>query len=180
VSEVELQSLRERIEHYQKEVASFKEKACADGRRIREQDKKMEDMKRRFKNMERWFEVDKTLLESQFHSTLLETTDTSFQMGRQSMASLYSKAAQEFDGGKGIFLLDWEVLLRWINVLEQRKANQHARQKEKLCEEVLWAQAGLSAETHPPSPVYVPDDPPEEEGGMDHAKDDAAGEEEDP
>jgi len=108
VSEVELQSLRERIEHYQKEVASFKEKACADGRRIREQDKKMEDMKRRFKNMERWFEVDKTLLESQFHSTLLETTDTSFQMGRQSMASLYSKAAQEFDGGKGIFLLDWE------------------------------------------------------------------------
>ena len=101
-------------------------------------------------------------------------------MGRQSMASLYSEAAQEFDEGKGVFLPDWEVLLRWVIVLEQRKANQHARQKEKLREEVLRARVGASAETRPPSPVYVPNDPPEDEGGADHAEDDAAGEEEDP
>jgi len=42
----------------------------------------MEDMERRFKNMERRFKADKTLLESEFHHTLLETTDTSFEMGR--------------------------------------------------------------------------------------------------
>ena len=34
------------------------------------------------------------------------------------MASLYTEAAHEFDGGKGVFLLDWEVLLRRVNVLE--------------------------------------------------------------
>jgi len=33
------------------------------------------------------------------------------------MASLYSEAAHEFDG----------VLLRWVNILEQRKTNEHAR-----------------------------------------------------
>jgi len=70
--------------------------------------------------------------------------------------------------------------LQWINVLEQQKANQHARQKEKLREEVLCARAGTSAETLPLSPVYVPNDPPKEEGGADHAEDDAAREEKDP
>jgi len=58
----------------------------------------MEDMERRFKNMERRFEADKMLLKSEFHHTLLETTNTSFEMGHQSMASLYSKAAQESMG----------------------------------------------------------------------------------
>jgi len=137
----------------------------------------MEDMERRFKNMERRFEADKTLLESEFHHTLLETIDTSFEMGRQSMASLYSEAAQEFNGGKGVFLPDWEVLLRWVNVLEQRKANQHAREKEKLREEVLRARAGTSAETCPPSPVYMPEDPPEGEADEEQAEDEATDDE---
>jgi len=38
VSETELLSLREHVTHYQKELASYKEPAQADGRRIREQD----------------------------------------------------------------------------------------------------------------------------------------------
>ena len=66
------------------------------------------------------------LLESRFHTTLLDSTDSSFKMGRQAMASLYSEATHEFDGGKGVFLPDWEMLLRWVNVLEQRKANKRA------------------------------------------------------
>jgi len=81
------------------------------GARFWEQDQKM-------KGMEHQFEADNALLESEFHATLLESTDTSFEIGRQAMASLYSEATQEFDGGKGVFLLDWEVLLRWVNVLE--------------------------------------------------------------
>ena len=100
--------------HYQKELSSYKERALADGRKIREQDQKMEDMGR-------WFEADKVLLESNFHNTLLDSTDATFEMGCQAMASLYSEAAHEFDGGKGLFLPDWEVLLHWVNVLEQRK-----------------------------------------------------------
>ena len=93
------------------------------------------------------------------------------------MASLYSEAAQEFNGVKGVFLPDWEVLLRWVNVLEQRKANQHARQKEELREEVLRARAGTSTETRPPSPVYVPEDPPEGETDEQQAEDEAADDE---
>ena len=89
------------------------------------------------------------------------------------MASLYSEATQEFDGGKGVFLPDWEVLLRWVNVLEQQKANQHPREKEKLREEVLRARAGTSAETGPSSPVYVPKDPPEGEVDEEQAEDEA-------
>ena len=93
------------------------------------------------------------------------------------MASLYSEAAQEFDGGKGVFLPDWEVLLWWVNVPEQRKANQHAREKEKLREEVLRARAGTSAETRPPSPVYVPEDPLEGEADEEQAEDEATDDE---
>jgi len=48
------------------------------------------------------------------------------------MASLYLEAIHEFDGEKGVFLPDWEVLLRRANVSEQRKANLHAQQKEEL------------------------------------------------
>jgi len=66
----------------------------------------MEAMEHWFKDMERRFEADKALLESAFHSTLLETTNTSFEMGRQSMASLYLEVVQKFDGGKGAFLPD--------------------------------------------------------------------------
>ena len=69
------------------------------------------------------------------------------------MASLYSEAAHEFDGGKGVFLLDWEVLPRWVNVLEQSKANQHARQKEELRQEVLRSRTGVHAQAHPLSPL---------------------------
>jgi len=125
------------------------------------------------KDMERRFEADTALLESRFHTTLLDSTDASFKRGRQAMASLYSEAAHEFDGGKGVFLPDWEVLLRWVNVLEQRKANEHARQKEELRQEVLRSHA----EAHPSSPAYAPEDPPEGEASEEQAKDEAADEE---
>jgi len=125
------------------------------------------------KDMERRFEADTALLESRFHTTLLDSTDASFERGRQAMASLYSEAAHEFDGGKGVFLPDWEVLLRWVNVLEQRKANEHARQKEELRQEVLRSHA----EAHPSSPAYAPEDPPEGEASEEQAKDEAADEE---
>jgi len=78
------------------------------------------------KDLERRFEADTVLLESRFHTTLLDSTDASFETGHKAMASLYSEAAHEFDGGKDVFLPDWEELLRWVNVLEQRKANEHA------------------------------------------------------
>jgi len=68
--------------HYQKELPLYKEHAQADGRKIREQDQKMKDMQRRF-------EADKVLLESNFHNTLLDSTEATFASGRQAMASLY-------------------------------------------------------------------------------------------
>ena len=116
--------------HFQKELASYKERSRTDGRRIRELEDKMKDMERRF-------QADQALLESNFHTTLLESTESSFEAGRKVMASLYFEATHEFDGGKGVFLPDWEVLLHWVNILEQRKANEHARQKEELRQEVL-------------------------------------------
>jgi len=71
-------------------------------------------------------------MERDFLTTLLELTDAVFERGCQAMASLYLKAANEFDGGKGVFLPNWEVFLCWVNVLEQRKANLHTQQKEEL------------------------------------------------
>ena len=64
-------------------------------------------------------------MERDFHTTLLESTDVTFERGHKAMASLYLEAAHEFDGGKGVFLPDWEVLLHWVNILELRKANLH-------------------------------------------------------
>ena len=79
------------------------------------------------------------------------------------MAFLYSEAAHEFDGGKGVFLPDWKVLLCWVNVLKQRKANQHARQKEELRQGVPRSCVGVHAEAHPLSPLCAYDDAAEEE-----------------
>jgi len=152
--------------HFQKELASYKERSRTDGHRIRELQDKMKDMKRRF-------EANQALLESNFHTTFLESADSSFETGRKAMASLYSEAAHEFDGGKGVFFPDWEVLLRWVNVLEQWKANEHARQKEELRQEVLHSRA----EARSRSPVYVPEDAPEEEAGEEQAEDEAVDEE---
>ena len=70
------------------------------------------------KDMERWFEANKVLLESNFHTTLLDSTDATFERGQQAMVSLYLETAYEFDGGKGVFFPDWEVLLCCVNVLE--------------------------------------------------------------
>jgi len=152
--------------HFQKELASYKERSRTDGRRIRELEDKMKDMERRF-------QADQALLESNFHTTLLESTESSFEAGRKVMASLYFEATHEFDGGKGVFLPDWEVLLHWVNIMEQRKANEHARQKEELRQEVLRSRA----EARSRSPVYVPEDPPEEEAGEEQAEDEAVDEE---
>ena len=60
--------------HYQKELSSYKECAQADGRKIREQNQKMKYIERRFK-------ADKVLLESNFHTMLLESTDATFERG---------------------------------------------------------------------------------------------------
>ena len=166
MSEAELQTLRERNMHFQKELALYKERSRTDGRRIRELEDKIKDDRRRF-------EADQTLLESNFHTTLLEAADSSFETGRKAMASLYAEAAHEFDGGKGVFLPDWEVLLRWVNVLEHTKANEHARQNEELRQEVLRSRARACSR----SPVYVPEDPPEEEAGEEQVEDEAADEE---
>jgi len=58
------------------------------------------------KDMERKFEVGQLLMERNFHTTRLESTDAAFERGHKAMASLYSEAAHEFDGGKGVFLPD--------------------------------------------------------------------------
>jgi len=42
------------------------------------------------------------------------------------MMSLITEAVHEFDRGKRIFMADREVLLWWVDVLEQMKANIHA------------------------------------------------------
>jgi hypothetical protein len=141
-----------------------------------EYDRKVKECDRKVKEAERRLEADRATLEAELHHSLLESTDASFERGRQAMASLYSEAAHEFDGGKGVFLPDWEVLLRWVNVLEQRKANEHARQKEKLREEVLRSRGAPLAD-RPHSPSYIPADIPGEGADYEQAEDEVAGEE---
>ena len=53
------------------------------------------------------------------------------------MISLISKAAEEFDSGNEILMLDHEVLLRWVNVLERREDETHAQKKEEAYQEIL-------------------------------------------
>ena len=59
-----------------------------------------------------------------------------------------------------------------------KEANQHARQKEELRQEVIRSRAGVHVGAHPLSPCYVPKDPSEGEVGEEHADDDTAEEEE--
>jgi len=63
------------------------------------------------KDMECKFEADKALMERDFHTSQLESIDIVFKRGHQAMASLFTEVAQEFNGGKGMFLPDWEVFL---------------------------------------------------------------------
>jgi len=55
------------------------------------------------KDMERKFKADKVLMERDFHTSLLESTDAAFERGRQVVASLYTEATHEFDGGRACF-----------------------------------------------------------------------------
>jgi len=119
------------------------------------------------------------LIEREFHATLLKLTDAAFERGCQAMASLYSEAAHEFDGRKGVFLLDWEVLIRWVNILEQRKANLHAQHKEELPPGGPLLSLRSSFSSSPPSPTYMLEDPLEGEAGKEQAGDGDADDEED-
>ena len=85
----------------------------------------------------------------------------------------------EFDGQKGVFLPDWEVLLCRVNVLEQRNANLHAQKKEELHQDVLRSCLGVRSVAHPPSPTCMPKDPSKGETGEEQVGDGDADEEED-
>jgi len=81
MSEVELHSLRKRTRHDEKELASYKELTRTNGRRVQELEEKMKDMERKF-------EANKALIEREFHTSQLESTDAAFKRGHQAMASL--------------------------------------------------------------------------------------------
>jgi len=57
-------------------------------------------------------------MERDAYSAQLKTTNAAFKRGHEAMISLITKAAHEFDGGKGMIVLDWEVLLQWVDMLE--------------------------------------------------------------
>ena len=79
-----------------------------------------------------------------------------------------------------MFLPDWEVLLHWVNVLEQRKANLHTQQKEELCQDILRSCSGVYSAARLPFPTYMPEDPPEGEVGEEQVGDGDADEEGEP
>jgi len=83
----------------------------------------------------------------------------------------------EFDGQKGVFLPDWEVLLCWLNVLEERNANLYAQKKEELRRDVLRSRSGVRLVAHPPSPTCMPKDPSKGETGEEQVGDGDAEEE---
>jgi len=85
------------------------------------------ELEEKIKDIEHKFKVDKALMERDFHTSHLETGNATFKRGRQAMMSMFTKPIHEFDGGKRVFILDWVVFLRWVNVLEQRKANLHGQ-----------------------------------------------------
>ena len=74
MSEAKLLCLCESIRHDQKELASYKESTRADSRKIWEQEEKTNDMEHRF-------EVDNMLIERDYHTSLLESTDAAFKRG---------------------------------------------------------------------------------------------------
>jgi len=83
------------------------------------------------KDIERKFEANKALMERDAYNAQLEEGDAAFNRGRVAIMSLVTRAAYEFDGGKGMLIPDWEVLLQWVDVLEWRDVNTYAWQKEE-------------------------------------------------
>jgi len=79
-----------------------------------------------------------------------------------------------------MFLPDWEVLLRWVNVLEQRKANLYSQQKEELRSEVFRSHSYVNSTADLSSPTYMLEDPPEGEASEEQVNDGDADEGEQP
>ena len=63
-----------------------------------------------------------------------------------------TRAAQEYDGGKGVFMPDWELVLRFVKVLELKNANALAQKKEEVCQEVFRFHSASVFAARPPSP----------------------------
>ena len=70
-----------------------------------------------------------------------------------------------------MFLPDWEVLLRWVNVLEQRKANLYSQQKEELRSEVFRSHSCVNSTADLSSPTYMLEDKPEGEAREEQVND---------
>jgi len=83
------------------------------------------------------------------------------------MMTLMTRAAHEFDVSKGIFVLDLDVLLYWLNVLERRDANTYPQQKEEAYQEVAHSYTIAAFATHSCFPQHVPKDPLEGGGERD-------------
>lgn len=77
------------------------------------------------------------------------------------MINLMARAAQGYDGVRGEFVPDWEILLQWVEVIEVRDTNAHAQRKNEACLEIAHSHSGTASTAHPSSPEYALEDPPE-------------------
>ena len=67
---------------------------------------------------------------------------------------LMAQATQEYDGGRGLFMPDWEVL-QWTDVVKMRDARAHANRKEDICLAIAHPRTGVTSST-PYLPLTMP------------------------
>ena len=84
-----------------------------------------------------------------------------------------TRAAQEYDEGKRLFMPDWEVLLKWVDVVKMRDANSHTQRKEEAHLVISHFDAGTTSTVHLSSPHYIPKDPLEDDAEATYARNDA-------
>jgi len=74
------------------------------------------------------------------------------------MRGLMTRAAWEYDGDKVVLMPNWEILLKWVDVIKIKDVNTHTHGKEKAHLEIARSHLGTTSTAHPFSPEYASKD----------------------
>ena len=74
-----------------------------------------------------------------------------------------TRAAQKYDGGRGIFMPDCEIQFKLAEMVKIKDANTHANRNKEACLEISHSHLGVASIARPSSHEYAPEDLPKDD-----------------
>ena len=68
---------------------------------------------------------------------------------------LMTQATQEYNEGKGLFMPNWKILLKWADMVKMKDANAYAQRKEEACLAIAHSLTSVTSIGRPSSTKYT-------------------------